>query len=777
MADLLEDSFRSPQRFGPYQRIRELGRGAMGAVLEVEHVETRARLALKVILPHVFDPESVKRFQREALALARLNHPNLARIHAAQFEPPLRYLVLDLYSGGTLKERLANGPLPLSEATEIVGKLADGVAQAHALGILHRDIKPTNVLFADERQPVLCDFGLVRETGSSRMTHTGEVLGTPLYMAPEQVIDGKRTGPEADVYALGAVLYRTLTGRPPIEATPSVVGTLDRVLTQSPRDPRELRPDLDRHLARLCLRALAKDPAERPTAAELAEALLQQRLPEPTPRAPSVLPLAVLAGIALTLALGGFAWTVTRGSTGSADSGPASSLNGERELPPSWVLALRDEHVSLTLCDDRRLLSLLAHSQLETNLDGSWVWVLTPRVARGWDGSRLLQHTTPASNRDAGDARRCASLVGARLWITFDASGEFQSAVNTAPQPGGATPFAELCAQLSDTKLEALVGSLFALETTQRARSLGAEKLVLDREGRLIGARVAPGWGWASLRPCPVAELSDASRTDGVLHLKRLPDGREVELFEGLVLATNARDDPDYGEPPPPGRSHDTDYSPDSARSLDGVLELPPEGADARLRGVRPPYRLVVANGRAQAFSRPWGTPLGALLEDEPYLRLTAPQNDWTPIGWEGGEAWVRDVELSPLEGKAWVGVITVAADDPLNVRRRPDDDPLSRPRWGSLRHGQVVPLNWDPIEKTDRFLFGEDVQGAWAPVPPYGAWVQAPWGTRLGHLRASREDGRGGYHVHLLLAPSGVPLDSRFTQGEAPAAPRTQIR
>lgn len=750
----------------------------MGAVLEVEHVETHARRALKVILPNVFDPESEKRFQREALALARLRHPNLARIHTAQFEPPVRYLVLDLYPGGTLKERLTDGPLPVSEARQIVGKLADGVAQAHALGILHRDIKPTNVLFADERQPVLCDFGLVRETGSSRMTHTGEVLGTPLYMAPEQVIDGKRTGPEADVYALGAVLYRALTGRPPIEAAPSVVGTLDRVLTQSPRDPRELRPDLDRNLARLCLRALAKDPAERPTAAELAEALLQQRQPESTPRARAVRPFAVVAGIAFTLALGGFAWAVTRGTTKRAGSGTASSVSGESELPPSWVLALRDEHVSLTLCDDRRLLSLLARSQLETNPDGSWGWVLTPRVARGWDGSRLLRHTAPASDRDAGDARRCASLVGAGLRITFDASGEFHSAVNTMPQPSGATPLAELCAQLSDTKLQALIGSLFALETTQRARSLGAEKLVLDREGRLIGARVAPGWGWASLRPCPVAELSDASRTDGVLHLKRLPDGREVELFEGLVLATNARDDPDYGEPLPRGRSHDTDYSPDPARSLDGVLELPPEGADARLRGVRPPYRLVMANGDAQAFSRPWGTPLGALLEGEPYLRLTAPQNDWTPIGWEGGEAWVRDVDLSPLEGNAWLGVITVATDDTLNVRRRPGDDPLSRPRWGSLRHGQVIPLNWHPIEETDRFLFEEEgATGAWAPVPPYGAWVRAPWGTRLGHLRASREAGRDGYHVHLLLAPSGVPLDSHFTQGEAPSAPQMRIR
>ena len=404
--------------------------------------------------------------------------------------------------------------------------------------------------------------------------------------------------------------------------------------------------------------------------------------------------------------------------------------------------------------------------------------MLTPRVARGWDGTQLLQHTAPPSDRDAGDARRCASLVGASLRITFDASGEFLSAVNTAPQLGGATPIAELCGQLSDTKLQALIGSLFVLETTERARSLGAEKLVLDGEQRLIGARVAPGWGWASLRPCPVAELSDASRTDGVLHLKRIPDGRELELFEGLVLATNARDDPDYGEPLSPGRSYDTDYAPDPARSLEGVLELPPEGADERLRSVRPPYQLVVANERAQAFSRPWGTPLGALLEKVPYLRLTAPQNGWTPIGWGGGEAWVREVELSPLRDKAWVGVISVATDDVLNVRRRPGDDPLSRPRWGSLRHGQVVPLDWDPHDETDRFLFEENGgSGAWTPVPPYGAWVRTPWGTRLGHLRASREAGRRGYHVHVLLAPSGVPLDSRFTQGEVPSAPQMRIR
>ena len=130
MTDLLRNSNDVPERFGPFRRIRELGSGAMGAVLEVEHGHTGGRYALKVILPDALDAEALARFQREARAMARLNHPHVARIHAAQLDPPLRYLVLDLCTGGTLKDRLKAGPLPIEQAATIGAQLASGAVHA-----------------------------------------------------------------------------------------------------------------------------------------------------------------------------------------------------------------------------------------------------------------------------------------------------------------------------------------------------------------------------------------------------------------------------------------------------------------------------------------------------------------------------------------------------------------------------------------------------------------------------------------------------------------------
>ena len=265
-----------PQRFGEFVVSRELDRGGMGAVLEVRG-PTGHRLALKTLLPGgVGDAELVARFRREAELTARLDHPHVVRIHAADLDANPPYLVVDLLPGGTLKDRIGRaGGLPLNEALAITSKLVSALQHAHARGVLHRDLKPENVLFDDRGEPRIIDWGLARSLGevSEHLTRTGTLLGTPAYMAPEQALAEVAVGAPADVYSLGALFYAQLCGSPPFEG--ALLATLDKVIHQTAPAPSasadlgELAVPVDALVARL----LAKDLTARPTLEELAEEL------------------------------------------------------------------------------------------------------------------------------------------------------------------------------------------------------------------------------------------------------------------------------------------------------------------------------------------------------------------------------------------------------------------------------------------------------------------------------------------------------------------------
>ncbi|MCA8925239.1 MAG: serine/threonine protein kinase [Planctomycetes bacterium] len=288
---------------GDYRLLERLGAGGMGAVWRVEHRSTGARRALKATL--FDDPEALERFQREAHALAALEHPNVARVHTAgEFEGRL-YMVLDLAQGGDLEARLARGPLDPEAARALAIELARGLAHVHARGLLHRDLKPSNVLFDEHGRPLLADFGLARALDGSSLTQTGAVLGTPAYMAPEQARAGEPVDERADVYGLGAVLYHALTGAPPFRGG-SPIGVLHAVLSQPPTSPRRLNPEVPADLERACLKALAKDPAERfPSARAFAAALRAPAPPGPERHvAVGFVVVALLsAGAAASLAL------------------------------------------------------------------------------------------------------------------------------------------------------------------------------------------------------------------------------------------------------------------------------------------------------------------------------------------------------------------------------------------------------------------------------------------------------------------------------------------
>jgi non-specific serine/threonine protein kinase/serine/threonine-protein kinase len=267
-----------------YEILRELGRGGMGVVYQARQVSLNRSVALKVILagPHA-GGEQKARFRIEAEAVARLQHPNIVQIHEVGEHDGHAYLALEFVDGDNLARRQAGTPLPPAPAARLVETLALAVDYAHRHGVVHRDLKPANVLLTADGTPKVTDFGLAKRLDVDvGRTRSGDVLGTPSYMAPEQASgEGKLIGSAADVYALGAILYECLTGRPPFRGA-TVLATLWQVGTQEPVPPGRLQPGLPCDLETICLKCLHKEPARRyPSAAALAEDLRRFQAREP----------------------------------------------------------------------------------------------------------------------------------------------------------------------------------------------------------------------------------------------------------------------------------------------------------------------------------------------------------------------------------------------------------------------------------------------------------------------------------------------------------------
>ena len=270
--------------FGDYELLQEIGRGGQGVVYRARQKSLNRIVALKVIgLGQWATKAHIKRFQLEAEAAASLEHPCIVPIYEVGERDGACYFSMKFVEGGQLDQVVRRAPMSVRQAVELITKVARTVHYAHEHSILHRDIKPGNILLDANGEPHLTDFGLARllETESS-ITHTLDVLGTPSYMAPEQAV-GNNAGVSSatDVYGLGAVLYQLLTGQPPF-AGGTTYETIKLLLDTEPRQPRLLNPKIDRDLSTICLKCLDKDPQRRyPSALALAQDLQRWLKHEP----------------------------------------------------------------------------------------------------------------------------------------------------------------------------------------------------------------------------------------------------------------------------------------------------------------------------------------------------------------------------------------------------------------------------------------------------------------------------------------------------------------
>ena len=255
-----------------YQLIEPIGIGGMAEVHRAWDTVLRRHVAIKMFQPG-FDPAAAQRFDNEVRVLAGLSHPALVSVYDADTEADTPFVVLRLIEGRTLHDRLVLGSLPLDDARRLGARLADALAHVHAHDLVHRDVKPANILLDREDNAYLADFGLAHLTGATRLTRTNQLVGTAAYLAPEQVL-GQDIGTPTDVYALGLVLLECLTGHR--EYTGSEVEAAVARLHRPPVIPDDLPADVRALLARMTAAA----PDERPTAHDCARALLDASLPE-----------------------------------------------------------------------------------------------------------------------------------------------------------------------------------------------------------------------------------------------------------------------------------------------------------------------------------------------------------------------------------------------------------------------------------------------------------------------------------------------------------------
>jgi len=410
------------QMLGEFRLLSEIGRGAMGVVYLARQISLQRTVALKVLFPHLSTVErSVERFRRESKSAAKLQHPAICPVHAVGEERGLHYFAMEFVDGRNLAAEIEGvrrrraeqrGPAPQdrlaiepersyeSQVADLVAQVADALDYAHKSGVIHRDIKPQNILIGRDGRPYLVDFGLAKDVDDQTMSRTGEIAGTPFYMSPEQA-DGRRAELDArtDVFSLGVVLYEMLTLRRPFEGKTSQQILL-QITSVDPAPVRKLNPDTPRDLETICHHALEKDPARRYASAgafalDLRRFLAHQSIVARPPSLPEVvrrklsqhrsLVATAAAAVILTLVATGFSRELEARGRSRAAADWLAGVDLGRALADADSFAILDAKRRIRAANERRA---ALDPDVRQRLDR------TESAIEEWGNSRLLAAQT-----------------------------------------------------------------------------------------------------------------------------------------------------------------------------------------------------------------------------------------------------------------------------------------------------------------------------------------------------------------------------------------------
>ena len=381
------------QHFGNHELLEKIGQGGMGVVYRARQINLDRIVAVKLLpFSQFISKGAVQRFQAEARAAAGLQHPNIVAIHEVGSHEGQHYFSMDFIEGRTLAEVVRENPLPAKQAAGYLKTIAEAVHYAHEQGILHRDLKPSNVLIDAREQPHVTDFGLAKRLeGDSQLTFTGQIIGSPSYIPPEQAVGERgKALRQSDVYALGAMLYHLLIGQPPFKGK-TLTETLQQVLYSEPVAPRSLNRSIPRDLETICLKCLEKEvPRRYPTAQELADDLGRFLMDQPIRarpvgaagrawkwcrRQPTLAGMGVVLLLMFVLGLSGVLWQLhdTRQNasarTRTWGSGTCFDRNGQFYVVGSFWVPTRSILDSYVFGGNERLWSVPDAKTLELRVD------------------------------------------------------------------------------------------------------------------------------------------------------------------------------------------------------------------------------------------------------------------------------------------------------------------------------------------------------------------------------------------------------------------------